>query len=60
MSKQSKNQDRLLSDIWVHTTLLKAFDDGFTPDDIKQGIIEIFAPFRVVKCVTVLQETGLF
>lgn len=34
-----------MSDIWAHTTLLKAFDDGFTPDDIKQGVIEIFSPY---------------
>jgi hypothetical protein len=36
---------KLITSIRDRTSLFKAFEDGYTPDDIKQGVIDIFSPY---------------
>lgn len=45
MEKTPSKFQKLLTSVKDNTLLYKAFDDGFTPDDIKNGVIEILSPY---------------
>ena len=45
MKKPSQKYGKLLSSIREYTCLFDAFESGATPDDIKQGIVELLSPY---------------
>jgi hypothetical protein len=40
-----KKLDSIIGSIREYTSLFKAFEDGATPDDMKQGVVQLFAPY---------------
>jgi hypothetical protein len=45
MSRSRNKFHRITSSIRDYTTLLQAFEDGATPDDVKQGAIQLLSPY---------------
>jgi len=45
MDKTPSKFQKLLTSVKDKTSLYKAFDDGFTPDDVKAGVVEILSPY---------------
>lgn len=45
MSQSNQRFDKIISAIRNETQLAEAFKNGYTPDDIKQGVIELLSPY---------------
>jgi hypothetical protein len=45
MDKTPDKFQKLLTSVKDKTSLYKAFNDGFTPDDVKAGVVEILSPY---------------
>jgi len=45
MDKTPDKFQKLLTSVKDKTSLYKAFHDGFTPDDVKAGVVEILSPY---------------